>query len=170
MDDTLAAIQTKYAKLPLGHLPLGCSEDQVKALMADQEVTYLPPLYVELLKLMGRRGLGDVLDCDAILEHLLHSEIKSEIQQSCLLPDDIFVFAHHHGYIFYFFRTKDCHIDPTTYVLRNETIHKGSDSLAQFIKVEAYLVPPMEREAHYKTVLATEYHYSPDLDDFVVTA
>lgn len=135
--------------------------------MSDQQVTFLPFYYKELLEYMGIRGLSDFFDCTADFNDLFKSEIKDELLGLYSLPRDIFVFGHHHGYIYYFFRTSNHENNPVMYVLRNEQIHKGADSFEEFLQVMAYLVPEEERENFFLKALATEYTYDTSVDDFI---
>lgn len=99
---------------------IGCSESEIEQIKAAQTVTFLPEIYVEFLRKMGKLAgnlyLGSDWAYPDLLKLKLHaSELLNENANSFVLPDDAFVFLMHQGYQFMYFRTNDLKADPEVY-------------------------------------------------------
>ncbi len=116
----------------------GCTQEEINFLMQKQGVSYLPKVYRDLLKVMGRSGIYRVLegDCTYYDLHVLKDRFDSITERENLkYPADIFVFNDHQGYIFYFFRTKGTQkSNPPVYGYHDawEGFSRLSDSLSGF--------------------------------------
>ena len=109
-----AMIRARY-----GDILQGCSADEIEALQRAQNVSFLPPVYRNLLTLSGKRGLDRVFRGYATYEQLLQLKNRAQIvflAKKVLVPDDIFVFyMRPQKPEFLFFRTAHQEHSPAVY-------------------------------------------------------
>lgn len=109
------------------HLIVGCLEAEINELQRKQEVVYLPELYKDFLRIMGKTTSRMLpLVSELQYQHLLTGK---KVAQNILkadniglsLPVDAFVFLIHQGDAFSFFETKDRVEDPQVYTYQGES-------------------------------------------------
>ncbi len=92
---------------------LGCSDQQVDALMSAQGVTALPARYIEFLKFGGKNpywlsqdgewDYGWLLEAKDIAREIVVDDYKEDFARF----ENAFVFQTHQGYMFYYFTPED---------------------------------------------------------------
>jgi hypothetical protein len=127
MSDTFdrqkAILDQAFADLKaLGYIYQGATEDEIQHLMASQNVTSLPDIYLYFLRIAGKwigsspktegyaRGkwvirdhyLIDEITDDELKEYLF--DVMKEHNVSFTLPDDFFIWSMHAGYEFLLFK------------------------------------------------------------------
>ncbi len=97
----------------------GCPEEILDQAAKEQSVECLPEAYRKFMGAFGDRCnsiLGDSCSCTMLQEGGYKNVLIYELKQiGVTLPEDSFVFYCHDGYVWYFFRTKDCADDPPVY-------------------------------------------------------
>lgn len=153
---------------------IGCTESELEALKQAQHVSCLPEVYCGLLRLMGKQGMGWVLDTAyADYEELLSMKdsFVEEMNETGLnYPDDIFVFwEDQQGCGYRFFRTKDCQDDPAVYEDRDRScFYKLAENLSSFI----YRWIDIDKKRRQELTLeimerrTVELRFDMDRDDF----
>jgi hypothetical protein len=123
---------------------VGCTLEEIHMIKEQQQVLYLPPIYEEFLKTMGRKAGKWLEGSDCFYPDLLdikHSAIDllHENDDPYYLPDDAFVVLMHQGYQFMYFRTTDMNQDPPVQYYTEIVALRSSMPQVQFGRLSEYL-------------------------------
>lgn len=117
----------------------GCSDKEIEEIMNSQGVTRLPHLYVQFMKLLGKKDAElfvgqDILYDEALeLKHYLHEELEHH-KTTWRLPDDAFVFWTGQGYSYLYFQVNDSDDPPVyQYLSGNEHSSLVCDTFSQWL-------------------------------------
>lgn len=118
-------MKTKWQTCPLYVPPIsGCTDDEITDIMKGQRVTFLPMLYREFLKSMGREdgGLGALNNGELRYPYIVTFK---EMGGYCLplltalgVSNNTFVFMTDNANFLYFFHTYVEEDDPLVYIIR----------------------------------------------------
>ncbi len=168
IDEKMKQIRDKVAALR--YQVQGCTEDEIELLRQGQGVEFLPEMYRQIMLFMGSTGMSQVLDGAAGC-HLLAGGKRLWFEgvlkeRKIISTKDFFLMMEHHGYQYFFFRTKDKLDDPPVWgQWDDDYFYKLGDSLSTFILEE--LEPSREKHnERYERRMATVYYYDPEQDDF----
>jgi hypothetical protein len=121
---------------------VGCELEDIEEAKLNQGVTFLPRAYIDFLLEMGKCAgclfLGSDYDCDAIcILKDSHKQDIASLDMPFQIPEDVFIFLSHQGYVFWYFHTADQLEDPPIYkyVENNSTAVIVSSSLTQFFEM-----------------------------------
>lgn len=116
----------------------GCTKGQIISLMKKQEVDRLPKMYVDIMELIGNRGIDMIL----LLECCTYANVIIGGERSIIIANNptlaarkIFIFAYTND-IYVFFETNNSSDDPPVYVYKddeNNDIRMISESLSDYI-------------------------------------
>jgi hypothetical protein len=144
----------------------GCTIEDLERIQTAQEVSCLPEMYRQLMLLVGKSGLYEIL----VSSDSIGNKFKwyATYAQEPLYPQDAFIFFQHDGYQYYMFRTKNCEEDPAVYAeWDGDWFYKYSDSLSEFVL--KMLVSPFwkpDGKPYWDNTLKRVYYYDPEKDDF----
>ncbi|MBI5961485.1 MAG: hypothetical protein HY866_22285 [Chloroflexi bacterium] len=129
---------------------IGCSEQELEELKQAQNVTCLPEIYSELLRLMGKQGMGQTLDAYADHKYLLGMKsgfVEDMNEIELCYPKDAFVFwRDQQGCGYWFFRTRGCETDPAVYEYREAScFYKLAETLSEFILMQVDIDPEIRK-------------------------
>lgn len=98
----------------------GCTDDEIRKLMDEQQIERLPQIYLEYLKYFGKRS-GDIFTgLYSTFNDIL--PLKREARSLCAelkieLPEDAFVFLGQQGHTFWYFLTNNISDNPAVYII-----------------------------------------------------
>jgi hypothetical protein len=119
----------------------GCSEEEIELVRQGQHVDFLPQVYREFLREVGKQAgnlfAGSTYTYWAALT--LKDETNYELEKferNFRIPDDAVVFLDHGGYANWYFHTRDRDDNPAVYVFyeEGEMVQKLTDHLSQFLE------------------------------------
>ncbi len=154
-------------KLRKHYFSYGCTEDVLTYAIAEQNVACLPEAYRKFMLAFGDRCdsiLGDSCSCAMLREGDYKDVLIYELKRiGITVPSDTFVFYCHDGYVWYFFRTKDCLDDPPVYCYwePDPGIRLIAGSFSQLIEFRLSGKPILNREG-----FAIFFNYDPEKDNF----
>jgi hypothetical protein len=99
---------------------LGCTSDEIEALMQAQNVSRLPKYYLEFLTRMGKKAGNFWMGSHFFYPDLCDLkesafELLAEDKKGFVLPDDAFINMMHQGYQFAYFHTETDDEDPPVF-------------------------------------------------------
>ncbi|MFE3190040.1 hypothetical protein ACFXHA_13600 [Nocardia sp. NPDC059240] len=128
----------------------GCTDAEINALMAAQNVTTLPTTFRKFLSYTGRNPYWFSRNDEADYEWLLDAkqyarETVEEYGHDFTEFEGAFIFQTHHDYMFHYFRTEDLTLpDPHFWVFRGDSPPERSEvAFSQHLRLWAeYRVRP----------------------------
>jgi hypothetical protein len=142
---------TQYDLLEAGYGFAGCSDVEIEALMKAQGVSYLPPIFIEFARTMGRGAGGYIfrgedfgcLNWKGLKQSYQYHFADAGLDEEEMIfePTDIFVFMGHQGYMFWFF-----HTDPPD---ENPPVFGVSDEKPDPIKVRDHFSEFLLKQVEY---------------------
>lgn len=150
----------------------GCSDAEIKILMEAQNIACIPPLFHQILRLMGKIGIDSLLGGKSTYKHLIELKRRNGrlFYESNQCPRDIFVFyADYLESDFYLFRTKDCNNDPSVYEFRSHLnrFYRLADSVTEFF-MQKLDYDPIRKGNRWKARRDSEYFYDPEVDQILL--
>lgn len=89
---------------------IGCTVDELDKLKENQQVSFIPDLYRQLMLTMGHKGIDD------LFLYLRCTYRDAETLKNAALPPESFAFMEDAGVCLYYFRTDDKQDDTAVYV------------------------------------------------------
>ncbi len=151
----------------------GCTEEEILKIKEFQNISYVPQVYSDLLRVIGNSGLSDILMGDANWDRLkINKELFAWFAKTSNLayPNDVLVFYSDLGQLFYFFRTKHQLNDPPVYGYPIDTVGsrlaKLSDSISSFFLSRLEIYAKFIETGREEWRPLAKVYYDPSLDDF----